>query len=473
MLQTLSSPQPGAYQEREKSLDPAYFWGVVKRRIFYFAIPFVLVLVIGCAIVAIQKPIFHAEGKILVESPQIPNTLVQPTVLAAATERMQVIQQRIMTRDNLLAIINKFGLFPAQRQWMSGSELLDLMRQRAGVSLVDVETEMMSAGKDGKPAPRPSSKNGSAVAFTMGFDYENPELAMKVANEFLTLILNEDVRARTNRAVETTQFLGREAQRLRTELDGVDARIAQAKHDLDISGSAQHPDGESEELKAQKATLASMKTDLIKYSSVYSEGHPAVKNLRRRIEALEKQIADVKKTAEDPASPQKRASDNLTQLLDRHTALQSEFDEAEKKLTAARLGENMERDQQAEHLQVIEQPSLPQTPARPKKLKLFALAFAFAAFVGAGSLVAAEALDKTIRSTKDVASIIDSHLLVVIPFITTAGELTRRRRKIIMAWLALALALIGGLAAAYFVGIEIDTSMFDRAWISSLTHLTK
>ena len=60
-------------------------------------------------------PTYLSEGKILVQSQQIPTELVRPTVTNAAQERIQVIEQRTMTRENLLAIIDKFQLFPDKR----------------------------------------------------------------------------------------------------------------------------------------------------------------------------------------------------------------------------------------------------------------------------------------------------------------------------------------------------------------------
>ena len=495
MLQTLTAPQQSVYEDRDQGFDPSRLLPIVRRRVFYFAIPFVLLLIIGFLVVAIQRPVYQAEGKILVESPEIPTTLVQPTVTAAATERIQVIQQRIMTRDNLLSIIKKFGLFPSQQKWMSGTQLLDLMRERAEIQLVDIDTAITPTGKDGKPAPpRPNSnKFPSAIAFTMSFEYENPELAMKVANEFLTLILNEDVRARTNRATETTQFLAREVKRLQGDLDSVNSQLAEARLELKrllAASGQQGPEEEAEQLKTQRATLTAMKTDLIQKSSVYSEAHPAVKNLKKRIAALEKDIADAAKvdpttdltktgaTKGDaakagPASAQRSASDRVDPLTQRQTYLQQALDEASKKLTAARLGETMERDQQAEHLQVIEQPALPQKPIKPKKLKLFAISFALALLVGVGTVFTAEMLDKSIRGAQDLAGIVDSHLVVVVPYITTAGEIARRRRKFVLLWVCLAIALFAGLAAVYYVGIEIDFSWFDRSWLDTLTRLTK
>ena len=458
MLQALGSSQPALYEDRDQGLDLSRYVAIIRRRVFFFAIPFVLLLVIGCLIIAIQRPIYQAEGKILVESPEIPIDLVRPTVTAAATERMQVIQQRIMTRENLLSIIKKFGLFPSQQNWMSATQLIDLMRQRAAIEQVDIDTAL-----NPKAARAAAS---TAVAFTITFEYENPELAMKVANELLTLILNEDVRTRTNRASETTQFLAREVKRLQGDLDTVDARLAEAKRQ-----AAEHPEDSSDPVKARMITLNAMKTELIQKTSVYSEAHPAITSLRKRIAALEKEITNAAKVK--PASVQKSTDDNADVLGDRQTYLQQSLDEASKKLTAARLGETMERDQQAEHLQVIEQPAQPQKPIKPKRLKLFAMSFALAMMVGAGSVFMAETFDKSIRGVRDLAGVIDSQLLVAIPYIATDGEIARRKRKILYLWAFLAFVLIAGMAVALYIGIGMDSSLFDRSWIDSLTRLSK
>jgi protein tyrosine kinase modulator len=456
MLQAFSSSQPAVYEEREQGLDVARYLAIAKKRIFYFAIPFVFLLILGCLIVAIQRPIYQAQGKILVESPEIPATLVQPTVTAAAAERMQVIQQRIMTRENLLSIIKKFGLFQSQQTWMSGTQLIDLMKERISIELVDVDALN----------PKSRQSTNSAVAFTIGFEYENPELAMKVANEILTLVLNEDVRGRTSRATETTQFLAREVKRLQEELDKLDTQLGEAKRQ-----SAQQTDDAADPLKARMVALNAMKTDLLAKSSVYSEAHPALKSLRKRIAALEREISGMTKAS--PASSQGSPEQVIEQLNDRQTYLQNALDDASKKLSAARLGESMELGQQAEHLQVIEQPALPQKPIKPKRLKLLAMTFALATLVGAGSVFGIETLDKSIRGTRDLTSLVDSHLLVAIPYITTAGETARRKRRIILLWVLLAIILVAGIAGALYVGIGIDSSLFDRSWMDSLTRLSK
>ena len=110
-------------------LQPAYYLGLLRRRWPYFLIPFVSVLLAGGAVIYLWPVTYFSEGKILVQSQQIPTELVRPTVTSAAQERIQVIEQRTMTRDNLLAIVDKFKLFPDQRALMSPTQTVEMMKK--------------------------------------------------------------------------------------------------------------------------------------------------------------------------------------------------------------------------------------------------------------------------------------------------------------------------------------------------------
>src|SRR4051794_13075992 len=113
MLQNTSRSQqsPTRYESPEQGLDPWHYVAVLKRRKLLLALPFIFVLTAGFIVTMMLPPIFRSEAKILVESQQIPTDLVRPTVTAGAKERIQIIEQRVMTRENLLAIVEKFQLF--------------------------------------------------------------------------------------------------------------------------------------------------------------------------------------------------------------------------------------------------------------------------------------------------------------------------------------------------------------------------
>src|SRR5438128_11193624 len=127
--------------DRSYLLQPAFYWGLFKRRWAYFLIPFVLIAPAGIVLALLLPPSFVSEGKILVQSQQIPSELVRPTVTNAAQERIQVIQQRTMTRDNLIAIADKFKLFPDKRTLMSPTELVEAVKKNTKIAPVHLQLD--------------------------------------------------------------------------------------------------------------------------------------------------------------------------------------------------------------------------------------------------------------------------------------------------------------------------------------------
>ena len=99
-----------------------------------------LIATAGLAGAYLWPPTYLSEGKILVQSQQIPE-LVRSTVTSAAQERIQVIQQRTMTRDNLIAIADKFQLFPEKRTLMSVTDLVELMKKKTKFAPVDIQLD--------------------------------------------------------------------------------------------------------------------------------------------------------------------------------------------------------------------------------------------------------------------------------------------------------------------------------------------
>ena len=427
--------QNQAYQEQLAGDDlgqlftPAYIFGLVKRRALYFLIPFILVFAIG-AVVALAWPAkYLAEGKILVQSQEIPADLVRPTVVSLANERIQVIEQRIMTRDNLLAIAKKFQI--SKNSWqslVSGTEIVDFVKERARIRPL-----VLTLGSDRK----------QAIAFTVGFEHEQPQVAMRVANELVTMILNEDVRARTAFANETTKFLERDVQRLETQISQLDAQIAELRKGIPFDSGFDEGRG-----------LVALKAELLIKSANLASSHPEIRSLKRKIEALE----NSKNTSDTDAAAGSTPTNEpgLGSLETRRNSLKLELSTATQKLSVARLGENLERGQHSERLQVLEQPTLPQKPVSPNRPKIFIIAFMAALMAGGGLAFAAEISDQSVRRSSDLYSIIDSHLIVAIPYIATRGEVRRKKRKTISGSAIVAALILASLIALLFILPPLD-----------------
>jgi uncharacterized protein involved in exopolysaccharide biosynthesis len=314
---------------------------------------------------------------------------------------------------------------------ISVTELVALIRKQAKIAPVEVQLDF-----------RQRSRDNPTIVFAVGFEYSDPAIAARVANELMTRILNEDLRDRTSRATDTTKFLTREVQKLSADNAALDAKIAQLRlsQGKPASGNADQP----------PALLAQLKTELIQKGALYSDKHPVIQSLKRQIEAMEKAAPP------PPANSEAATSASLEALVAQQEALQKNLETASTKLAAARLGENLEKDQQSEKLEIIEQPAVPQEPIKPNRPKIAAIAAALALMAGAGLVLVMEIADKSIRRTSDLFALIDNRLIVSIPYIVTATELRQRRRRLILAGSVAGLLLIGVLVGAYFFMPPLD-----------------
>lgn len=295
------------------------YLSVFRRRALHFGIVFALIFSAAAIYAILLPPTYRSTGTILVESQQIPTEIIRSTVTSYAGERIAVIKQRVLTRDNLRKIIDKYNLFEKESN-LNRSDLMDIMR-----SSVLVDT--IGAG-------------GSTIAFKLSYDDENPETAYRVANELVTLFLDENVKTRTARASETTEFLDQEADKLRKQLEEYEGQIASYKQrhgnalpenmnlhmtmisrlegelsdvnrelkvgenelrSLDIELSAARaglltPSDKEQAQETPKEKLSRFKKELQRVSATYKDSHPDVRYFKRQIEMLEKEVSEQAKT---------------------------------------------------------------------------------------------------------------------------------------------------------------------------------
>jgi len=434
MLQKLDSEPEFPHADLGYLLQPAYYLGLLRRRLPYFLVPFVSVLVVGGAGVYLWPATYFSEGKILVQSQQIPTELVRPTVTSAAQERIQVIEQRTTTRDNLLAIVDKFKLFPERRALMSPTQLVELMKKSIKIEPV-AQPLAFSRGNSQNPT----------VVFTVGFEYSDPQNAARVANELVTRILDLDLRDRTGRATDTTKFLAREVQRLQAESNAIDAKLAQTRLSPVRSSSRTSPDPVA-------AQLAQLRAELAQKSAIYSDRNFQIQSLKRQIAAMEKVAPAASPTNAAESAP----SADLDTLETQQKSIQANLEVATQKLTAARLGETLERDQQSEKLEVIDQPTQPQEPISPNRPKIAGIIAVLALMLGGGIAVVAEFFDRAIRRSSDLYNVLDSELVMSVPYIYTQSELRNRKKTFWLVLATVVIVLASGAAAAYWFLPPLD-----------------
>jgi uncharacterized protein involved in exopolysaccharide biosynthesis len=319
--------------------DPRYLLSIFLRRFPLFLLTAVLIFAGFAAAAVLLPPTFTSSARILVESQRIPANMVQSTVGSGASERLRVIQQRLMTRENLLEIANDFRVF-ADRRDLSPSEMVEEMRRSTSFRQV-----ALGGGRGG----------GMSLLFTVGFSAADPRVASQVASEYVTRILEDNVKLRTDRAANTYQFFEQETQRLGGELTAIESEIVEFKranrdtlpetlsfrtNQLErVQQRQQLLDRERADLRQERKVLLEMRADPSRLAeeerqlteperallqlqqrrrlrlAILSEEHPEIRGIDTRIEALRRIIEQEQEFR--AATAEERASRKITEEMSR------------------------------------------------------------------------------------------------------------------------------------------------------------
>lgn len=485
--------------------------GIVRRRWLMLVVPLVVCVPLAVAVAFLLPPTYRSTARILVESQQIPDSMARSTVAQSAAERIQLIQQRLLTRSNLLAIAAEVGLF-ADRPSMSPSDIVDQMRASTriqGITLRDARSSFVGGVEI---EFRSSTAAGSA----------------RVVNEFVSRMLAQNVQQRTDRAVGTLSFFNQEAERLAAELDQQARRITAFKtenqdalpsslssrqselsmmRDRLFTRSTQRANLEERRLAMVRAIesgnlgdmagtpqsqeLNRLRNALVLQRATLSDSHPTVRLLNARIAALEtnllpedaavgvagggtsvldEQIAiidrelaliDQRNTADEELIAELETSVRRTPSvemelasLERHYAnLQVQYREAVLNRARAEMGERLEANQQAERFEVIEQAIPAESPISPNRPLIVAAGVAGGFGLGVGLMVLLEMLNRAIYTVRDMERRLDLRPIVSIPYIPTARERTFRTWRIRIILLALV------------IGIPLALYLIDRFYL--------
>ena len=177
------------------------------------------ILIVSVFFAVLLPAVYSSRAVILIERQEIPSDLVRSTVTSFADQRIQVISQRVMTSVHLIEIIDKYDLYADLREREPREVILATMRE-------DVNREMISADVVDPRSGRPTE---ATIAFSLSFTSKSPRLAQRVANELVSLFLNENIKNRTEAAAETSLFLTQEAEKMRERVSGLESNLAAFK----------------------------------------------------------------------------------------------------------------------------------------------------------------------------------------------------------------------------------------------------
>ncbi len=510
------------------NIDFKFYLSIFWRRFPYFLIVATLIGALGVSVASVLPPSYRAEALLLVESPQIPTNLAASTVQTNAATEVAIINQRLMTRANLIDTANRLGLY-RDRPGMSPDQVVEDMRR---------SIQIRSAGLTGRASAT------TAPTVRVSYQSRDPQIAAQVVNEFVGMIERENVDMRRGVASETLRFFREEVNRLSEEISIRRARVLEFRQQnsatlpesLDFRRSQQgrledqlrqmtREDTQLEQRRAELVTLfqttgrlsnepspqerelAQAREQLASALRLYSAQNPRVRVIQARVAELENMVegdaaprsdaataefeqllasidesraalAEERTRIEDAIATMQTAIDatastglRLSELERELAAIEAQHRSAVDRLTQAQMGERIELMSRGQRITVLEQAAVPGAPSSPNRPVIAAAGVGGGMAVGLALVALLELLNRSIRRPAEITRRMGITPLATLPYVRSRRQVVTRR---LVIGAALAISLIGiplTLWAVHTFYLPLDyliDRLFDRIGINRL-----
>jgi polysaccharide chain length determinant protein (PEP-CTERM system associated) len=274
---------------------------------------------------------FTSQSRLQIHEQTVSPELIKPVLTEATSGRLASMQEQILSRTQLQALIEKFGLYPSERDKMHMEDLV--LRLRKAIEVTPPDNPL-------------GGQNRQLPGFYINVTFSDPQLAEKICSEVTSKFLEQNAKYMNEKSVETVEFLAHEADDAKRKLNEEDSKLAefekkymgslpdQEQTNLGLLGTAnsqleaitqsisraQQEKAMNESLldsqlgnwKAIKSgdtapetldeQLKALQEQLAVLESRYTPEHPDVIKIKNQIEQLKKRIADAPKATAVPPS---------------------------------------------------------------------------------------------------------------------------------------------------------------------------
>lgn len=453
---------------------PTIVW---QRRYYAFTVflAFLIVSVVGAFAI---PTLYRSSASLLIESQQLPTDVVESPGSGAIEQRIARIRERVLSRGDLIALIEQYDLYASERKSKPLSTIIDKMRKATLVGSIQ-----------GDIGQAPASGQSNLIALNISFDYPDPVKAQEVLQSFVQSFLRMDSDVVEDQATLTVRFLTDQAQRLQAQIGQLETEITalKARNGSALAGSGmpsmidtgsysaqivglenenrqlllqtRKPAGRDQVIGAAEAALAAAQ-------SQYSDNHPDVIAARERVKALRQTVASSPDPGDSSAIQEQIRANNqaigvlraqrdaslaranaglagqarapaileqASQLEGRASQLREQYKKVSDDLLKAQNSARMAGEQRAERLSLVEPANLPDKPHWPNRPLVIGGGLLAGAGLGLLLALVIELLKRPVRSPVQVEGL-GLPVLGIVPIMERAPKQRRwwplfRRRE--------------------------------------------
>lgn len=325
-----------------RELNMEDYLAIVRRQMWVVIIPAVICLLLGFLSSYRLPPLYTSYSLLLVEPQVLPTGYVKPIVTERLRDRIITMQQNVLNRNRLQSLVSRLGLV---KNGKTEDEVIDRIRLYVRIT----EADPYAPPPSGRSAPPPGRGfydvdfNGFYVEYTA----DNPGDAQLVCNEITSMLLAENLEMRQKAAQSTTDFLARQLQQAKQNLDEIERKMSEFKEqhrgqlpsdqdtnlkilmgltsqleastqnvsraqqdkayvqeELDKEVVALRAYEETPNLPTLRQRVLSLQAQLIEMQTRYTQNHPDIAKTERDIEELKKKIKELNANPDSGDAPE-------------------------------------------------------------------------------------------------------------------------------------------------------------------------
>lgn len=469
---------------------------MLRRRLASVVTVLSLGLLVALYLAVTAPNVYDAIAVIQVEAPAVVDNDSDAGISAA--RRVQLIEQSLMVRSNMLDMIERHALF--ENLPLSENEKVAALRDSTRIDSV------AASGRDGGGA-------AALSAIIISVQAETAQKAAGLANDFADSIINRDEGNRQARIQETLAFLGSEEARLLRELAAHDRRIAQynAENEDSLPSAQEFIRSELTQLNEQEATLdrdimalereklallagetgaegrasgslaqqlRAAEVDLAQARRTFSDGHPEIARLEATVRRLaqggvsetgrivdeqmaliDTQLAQLRRQKDEFSTRQaeieqarNRAPDvsrEIESLMRDQQRLQDRYAEISRRQAEVEMLQALLENNQTERFVVLERAVPPEYPSLSGRKKSAVLGGFGAIMMAVGLAFTLELRRPALRTARQFAGATGLRPVIELTYIPTEEDLDAAWRRriylgVVLFWaLIMAIWLIG------------------------------
>ncbi|MEO8454960.1 MAG: Wzz/FepE/Etk N-terminal domain-containing protein, partial [Sphingomicrobium sp.] len=416
---------------------PTILW---QRKWYVFGV--FAIAAVAAVIAAYSLPtLYQSSATLLIESQELPNNVVDAPATGEIAQRIAKIRERVLSRGDLIALIEQYDLYASERRSKPLSVIIDKMRKATNVAALQ--------GDVGTPTP---GKN-NLIALKMTFDYPDPVKAQEVLQSYASSFLRMDSDTVADQASLSVRFLQDQAGTLQGQLQPIESQITALKsrngsalamgggtmidtgtysaqifslesQNRQLLADSKKPAGRNQQIAQAEAALSAAQ-------AIYADSHPDVVAARERLKALRQSVPETIDPADNSAAQEQIRANNdaiaqlraqreaalaraatamagqarapviqeqASQLESRASALRQQYNDVAANLMKAQATARMTGEQRAERLSLVEPPSLPDQPNWPNRPLLMGAGAAAGLVLGLLLALGVELLRRPLRS---------------------------------------------------------------------------